>query len=332
MNKIVQDADEFSIDEAIVQDAVTWFATLASGQASDAELTALTHWRAEHPDHERAWQRLEVVRQRFQRGVELGSPEVMRDAVATADATRAARRRVLKAFGGIAVLGGSALLVSRQPQWQGMLAQHRTRTGERLQLSLSDGTRIHLNTATALSAQFDERQRAIVLHHGECQIITEADPMRRPFSVITTDGTVSPVGTKFIVRHYDDDTETRVRVLSGAVDVQPETASFAARRVSAGQQIAFTPQAAGQPEPLDAAATTWVDGMLSAERMPLNRFLDTLARHRAGWLRYDPAVAGLSITGAFPLDDTDRVLDAVARSLPVKVNRLTRYWVTVAPR
>ena len=332
MNKIVHDADESSIDEAIVQDAVAWFATLASGQASDAELTALTRWRAEHPDHERAWQRLEAVRQRFQRGVELGSPEVMRDVVATTDATRAARRRVLKAFGGIAVLGGSALLVSRQPQWQGMLAQHRTRTGERLQLSLPDGTRIHLNTATALSAQFDERQRAILLHHGECQIITAADPMRRPFSVITTDGTVSPVGTKFIVRHYDDDTKTRVRVFSGAVDVQPSIASSAARRVSAGQQIAFTSHAAGRPEPLDAAATTWVDGMLSAERMPLNQFLDTLARHRAGWLRYDPAIADLRITGAFPLDDTDRVLDAVARSLPVKVNRLTRYWVTVAPR
>ena len=332
LNECADDVGEPGIDEAVVQDAVAWFATLASGQASNAERAALTRWRAAHPDHERAWQRLERLRRRLKRGAELASPEVMREVVMTTDGSRAARRRVVKALGGLAVLGGSALLVSRQPQWQGVLAQYRTATGERLGLSLPDGTRIQLNTATALSTRFDERQRAILLHYGECQIITAADPMRRPFSVTTTDGTVSPVGTKFIVRHYDDDTKTRVRVLSGAVDVQPKTVASALRRVRAGQQIAFTPQAADRPEPLDVSATAWIDGMLSAERMPLGEFLDTLARHRAGWLRYDPAVGDLRITGTFPLDDTNRVLDAVARSLPVEVTRLTRYWVSVAPR
>ena len=66
--------------------------------------------------------------------------------------------------------------------------------------------------------------------------------------------------------------------------------------------------------------------------MPLGQFLDELARHRPGVLRCDPTVAELPLTGVFPLADTDRVLAALQQSLPVDVQRVTRYWVTVRPR
>ncbi|NQD80860.1 iron dicitrate transport regulator FecR, partial [Pseudomonas sp. CrR14] len=59
---------------------------------------------------------------------------------------------------------------------------------------------------------------------------------------------------------------------------------------------------------------------------------DELARHRPGVLRCDPAVAKLPLTGVFPLADTDRVLAALQQSLPVEMQRVTRYWVTVRPR
>jgi transmembrane sensor len=37
------------------------------------------------------------------------------------------------------------------------------------------------------------------------------------------------------------------------------------------------------------------------------------------------------ISGVFPLDDTERVLQAVARTLPVRLHYRTRYWVSVEP-
>ncbi len=323
-------AGEPRIDPAILDQAVTWFATLASGQATASQEAAFIRWRATHPDHDRAWQRLSGVQQALIRGAGATGSDVARQVVLSAGSRRAARRRALKILGGMAVLGGSGLVASRQPQWQGLMAQYRTGTGERRELVLPDGTRLFLNTATALSIALEGQRRIIELHDGEVRVTTASDPQRHSLSVVTADGHAQPVGTKFTVRRYHDDQGTQVRVIAGMVMLQPSATEVAARAVPAGRQAVFTRNAVGRSEALDVAALTWVDGMLSAERMPLSDFLDTLARHRAGRLRYDPAVADLRITGAFPLDDTDRVLDAVARTLPVEVHRRTRYWVSVS--
>ena len=66
--------------------------------------------------------------------------------------------------------------------------------------------------------------------------------------------------------------------------------------------------------------------------MPLSAFARELNRYRPGWVRCDPQVADLLISGAFQLSDTDLVLSAVARALPVSVVYRTRYWVTLQPR
>ena len=44
-----------------------------------------------------------------------------------------------------------------------------------------------------------------------------------------------------------------------------------------------------------------------------------LSRYRPGLLRVEPQVAGLRLSGAFQLDDTDTVLDSLARMLPIDV-------------
>ena len=64
----------------------------------------------------------------------------------------------------------------------------------------------------------------------------------------------------------------------------------------------------------------------------LGDFLAELSRHRPGILRCDPSVAGLELTGVFPLADTDRVLAALQQSLPVQVHSLTRYWISVSAK
>jgi transmembrane sensor len=66
--------------------------------------------------------------------------------------------------------------------------------------------------------------------------------------------------------------------------------------------------------------------------MRLADLLDELGRYRAGVLRCHPGVAGLTVSGAFPLRDTDASLRLLQETLPVTVSRLTGYWVTVEPR
>jgi len=65
--------------------------------------------------------------------------------------------------------------------------------------------------------------------------------------------------------------------------------------------------------------------------MRLGDFVATLARYRRGHLGCNPAVADLLLTGSYPLDDLDRILAALEKSLPVRVHRVMPWWVTVEP-
>ncbi len=58
---ISSSAIDSPIDPAIVQRASEWMARLWSGEASDDDKAACEQWRTLHPDHERAWNRLQVM-------------------------------------------------------------------------------------------------------------------------------------------------------------------------------------------------------------------------------------------------------------------------------
>jgi transmembrane sensor len=69
--------------------------------------------------------------------------------------------------------------------------------------------------------------------------------------------------------------------------------------------------------------------VLTAENMSLGQLVEELGRYRHGYLGCDPAVAQLPVMGAFPLDDSDQALRLLGAALPVKVQRLTPWWVSI---
>jgi len=99
----------------------------------------------------------------------------------------------------------------------------------------------------------------------------------------------------------------------------------------AGEQARFDSVAVSASEPLQRARQAWVDGVLLADSIRLGDFIDELSRYRRGYLACDPRVADLPVVGAFPLGDTERILSALASTLPVRVHRRTSWWVTLEP-
>jgi transmembrane sensor len=66
--------------------------------------------------------------------------------------------------------------------------------------------------------------------------------------------------------------------------------------------------------------------------MRLGDVITELARYRPGVLRCDPAVAAMLTSGALSLTDTDTALTLLSSTLPLRIERRTRYWITVVPR
>ncbi|KAG1069902.1 hypothetical protein G6F40_017608 [Rhizopus arrhizus] len=66
--------------------------------------------------------------------------------------------------------------------------------------------------------------------------------------------------------------------------------------------------------------------------MRLGDFIAELSRYRRGYLGCAPEVADLRIVGAYAVGDTDRVLAALAATLPVRVRATMPWWVVVVPK
>lgn len=310
------------VTSAILKQAMQWQVTLWSGEVSDAERDGLRRWLAEDPEHARAWEQVTRLDARLQ---VLASP-------AAAQALRAprmpssARRRMLCAAGFLS--GGSLALlaVSETPQWQLTMADHGTRRGQRRQIALPDGTRVMLNTATAIDVRFDGGLRRVVLRTGEILVATATD-VARPFAVQTAQGLVRAIGTRFTVRQASD--ASRVAVLEGAVEIHANGRDGPPLRLDAGQGTQFRHAAIDAPQALDAGAGAWERGLLVAQRMRLEDLLAELGRYRTGMLRCDPELRDLIVSGVYSLDDTDHALATLAQALRVRLQYATRYWVTV---
>lgn len=308
-------------DLKVLEAAATWYVQLNDGAADEARTLAWQAWLQASPLHAAAWARVEVLQQQWAQV----SPQA---ALSSLGAAQALRRDVLKILGMLVAVGGT-WLVSEQVPYRAMLAQHRTGSGERRAVHLEDGSQLHLNVNSAVDLRFDGQQRLVMLRRGEILIQTAKDAARRPFIVHTEQGSVRALGTRFCVRQLAG--QTRVGVLEDAVDVRPLDYPERVSRLNAGQQVCFDRERVDALATLPSGASAWTQGMLSVNDWRLGAFIEELERYRPGVLRCAAAVEGLSISGAFRIDDTDTILENLGRTLPVKVRYLTRYWVSIEP-
>lgn len=310
-----------SAEREAIRMASQWYVRLTGEAVTDRERQAWQQWLAADAQHVRAWQRIEAVQQRVG---QMPGPV----AAGTLGAVAQSRRRVLRGVVLLVSAGGVAALGWRSETRQRLSADYRTGVGERRTITLADGSQLMLNTDTALDVHFDAQQRLLVLRAGEVLVSTAHDPLDRPFRVATAHGVVRALGTRFTV--YSDEAASNVAVLEKTVEVN--VPGHAPLRLDAGLRTRFD---AGGVQPAwanDASVAAWQRGRLISLDRPLGELLAQLGRYRSGWLNCDPRIAGLNVSGAFPLDDTDQALAALENTFPVRVVRRTRYWVTVVPR
>lgn len=315
-----------AIDPAIVRRASEWMARLWSDSVSDADAAAFARWRAEHPDHERAWSRLQVMDTKLDSAAGPGASHALLQKPSSV------RRRALLGLGLLTAAGASALALRESGSWQAVLADYRSGTGEIRELRLPDGSLVVLNTRSAIDVRFNDSERRVVVTRGEILVTTAPDTaaVHRPFRVQSRQGVVQALGTRFSVRQ--DDGLSHVAVYEGAVDVYPAEGSGAERgvvRVHHGERTVFSALRADAPTPAQDSDAAWARGVLVAENMRVADFVEVLGRYRSGFVRCDPAVADVRVSGVFSLRDTDRALRNLTLGPPLAVTYRTPYWVVV---
>jgi transmembrane sensor len=307
--------------------AIDWIVRLQSGVMTAAEHEALQRWRQANEAHEQAWQRVACLPLLQQPGAHLLHDATARQALQCTGPDPQLRRQVLKRLLVLGVVGSAAWEGADTTALQAVFANYRTRTGERRQWTLPDGSSLWLNTASAINLDFTAQVREVRMVEGELFLGTA--PVARGLQLTTPDAMVITDTAQFQVRH--DGRGSLVTIVKG----QAQLHSLRNQHVlvlKAGWQVRVGRDGIAEPQRADAAfAQAWLRGVLPAERMRLDELLGELSRYRPGILRCHEQVATLRLTGSFSLENTDAALTLIKRSLPVRIERLTRYWVTVVP-
>ena len=317
-----------SPDHAVLEQAAYWYVQLKGGEHSTQEKRAWEAWLEADPSHQTAWMRLQTLERQWR-----DVPPDM--ALPTLEEARRHRRRATAKVLGLLMTTGAVGWVTRESvPWRVWGSDYRVGVGQHRELALADGSRIDINTDTALDVEYTEDARLIRLHRGEIAVRTAADVRgagqpARSFLVETPHGRIRALGTFFSVRIRARETE--VAVYEHAVELRPNEARGLAHRLETGQRAAFSDHAVGMTGVANVNQIAWRRGMLVAIDQPLGAFVDELTRYRSGMLVCDPAVATLRLSGAFRLADTTAVLDNLAASLPIRVRYVTRYWATLEP-
>ncbi|WP_460097924.1 DUF4880 domain-containing protein [Pseudomonas sp. H3_C08] len=306
-------APDFS--SQVAEQAVHWLMEMQQGTLSPRQQQAWQQWLEAHSEHRRAWEHIQRVNQRL-RGV--SSPLAH---AALNGPKSGSRRQALKL---LLILGAGTAVTWGMREHNpvpSLLADYRSPLGQRRKISLGGGDKLQLNTASAVDV--DGAQRLIRLLQGEI-LLTAA----QSFEVRTAQGLLKTQGARLNVRQFAD--RTQIALFEGRVELIGN--GRAPMLLPVARQLSFTSASVSEAKPLDANSGAWADGMLVAAHMRLGDFLDELGRYRRGQLNCDRNVANLLISGTYPLDDSERILDLLEISLPVKVRRFTRYWVTVEAR
>lgn len=234
-----------------------------------------------------------TARSRLRRAGESGSirtPRINRIAVAYCAGALAA-----------GVIATVATVDVRRSAARAPAATYAAAPGQRKTVTLPDGTQFTLAPASRLTVARDYgRNRRDVRLDGEAYFTVAHDPSR-PFIVRAANAVVTDIGTRFDVRAYAGDAESRVAVAEGRVALGP------ARSPDRTSPIVLT---AGEISGVDAhnritapargdvaTLTSWTHGVLELHDVPLGDAIPELVRWYNVNIRLaDPALSGLRLT------------------------------------
>lgn len=130
------------------------------------------------------------------------------------------------------------------------------------------------------------------------------------------------------MRQFDNGS-TQLAVYRGSLQVIPAQAG-SWTPLQAGQQARFGPLGAADQRSASLHRRLGRGHDRRRRATAAGAFLDELGRYRHGHSGCDAALANRR-WGTYPLADSDRIIDAVAQTLKLDVQRFTRLWVNLRP-
>jgi len=295
-------------------EASVWVARLHSGEDKAAAAAGVQKWLKADPANGIAFERCTDVWEES-----IGLRRVVSFSDVKSPSKIRSRRLMAAVAASIATIVITvALLISRSSVTTGI--------GEQRLMTLKDGSRIFLNTATRLDIEYTKNARTVRLQSGEALFEVAKRP-DWPFIVKAGNRRVTALGTSFVVRY--DERQTAVTLVEGKVTVTPDAIasepsiqSPAAETFTLhpGQRLTFTgPQAQLDATSLERAVS-WRQGLVVLDDTPLSSAVAEMNRYNATKLVIErPETGTLVVNGLFQTGDSLNFARAVAQTYGLHV-------------
>jgi transmembrane sensor len=334
-----------TLSEETLEAAAAWYERLHQELVSADTQRAYAAWLAQSDDHKTAYESVNNTWRRVQGAASDAQILALRHETAlrlTRRASAAIRPLhwtaaavvLIVLCGAAATLGGwlhsdrLALSGSPAPVHEQTVNHYATAIGERLAVTLSDGSQVTLDTQSELSVAFTPSERVVRLLRGQAYLKV-AKNHQRPFVVEALNRRIVAVGTAFDVRV--DGTQVRVAMVEGTVRVEhreePADAAgtsratpIAAVTITAGEELladAAVPDRVGVSDP--ERSTSWLRGQIFFDNARLADAVAELNRYSNTKIELaDPKIAQLHLSGAFATGRSDLFVEALTSYFPVQ--------------
>ncbi len=250
-----------------------------SGNATERERIVLGQWIAENPENKERYRNASALYEQWLMSVPM---DTVSGKKARFFPKKGVVRRLLVAVADVAAVIAVCVGVSwfMEERDEKMLAETLTTVevpaGNRMDITLEDGTRVRLNSGARMSypVRFAKDRREVRLSGEACFEVTHAP--KRPFTVRTFASEVQVLGTEFDVNAREEDGQFSVALLHGSVMLR--------NSLKPGQEITMEP---GETVELvgnclrkcgaDAASRVrWTEGILDVGGMDFPHLMRSL--------------------------------------------------------
>lgn len=296
----------------------------------DAELrTELATWLAADASHVEAYRKAQRVWQVT--GMVQTSPATTTPshpfAAPAAPPQRPRRRRWARVLA--ASLAACLVAVIAPQTYLAYKSDYRTGAGEQRTVELDDGSRIRLDSQSAVAVQYSENLREVRLLAGQAFFEVTPD-QQRPFTVDADTLQIWVTGTAFNVAMRPD--QLAVAVRHGSVRVT-EGDNLLAEALTQGERLRLRDGAAPVRDDLPTSQiAAWQQGKLIVRDASIREALEELRPYLPGRLALlDERLGAQRISGVYDLHDPDAALRAIVAPYQGQVTHLTG-WLRVVRR
>jgi transmembrane sensor len=207
-------------------------------------------------------------------------------------------------------------------------ADYRTAAGETSNIVLPDDSRVHLNSDTALSLDFDGGRRGVSLLKGEAWFEVAHD-QKRPFTVAGGYSIVHVTGTSFDVSREDE--ADRVHLVTGRIYLTPRENDATSLHLTPGETAKADRSSISRVATADDdRLLAWRSGWIVLSGTPLREALAEIERYTdSRLLTLAPSILETPVSGSFRIENADDAIASVVTAAGGKIDHLPGGFIII---